>query len=454
MKNRILIVEDNQSMQIALSEILESSGYTAIITGNGEKALDKIKSEQINAVVLDYRLPGENGDVVLNKIKSIEPNLPVIILTAYGDIKKAVDSIKKGAYDYLTKPFNNDELILVINKAVEHSNNIQKEEDPSVNTADIINPDDVIYQSPEMQNILKQIKIVAPTEMTVLITGESGTGKEVTALLIKNFSGRKDKKFITVDCGALTETLIESELFGHVKGSFTDAKSDKEGKFELANGGTIFLDEISNMSDSSQVKLLRALEERKITRVGDSVPIDLDVRIICASNTDLSEAITGNKFRSDLYYRLNEFRIKLPPLRERKEDIPRFIDLFIRYANKDVKKNVKGVSDYVLNKILEYDWPGNIRELRNNIRRAVLLNEGDIIEITDNFEFIDKNRGMETSANSPDDNSFAESAMNAEKEILLNALISTNGNKTKASKILNMNIRTFYRKIKKLNIKT
>jgi DNA-binding NtrC family response regulator len=446
MKHKILIVEDNENMQTVLSDILESSGYEPVITGNGKDALKEIKSGIVNVVVLDYKLPGENGDVILNKIKNVNPGMPVIILTAYGDIKNAVESIKKGAFDYLTKPFNNDELINTIGKAVNSASLNKNENDFNAET-ECINPEDAIFNSSVMQNIMKQIKIVAPTEMTVLITGESGTGKEITALLIKNFSSRKEKQFITVDCGALTESLIESELFGHEKGAFTDAKTGKEGKFEIANGGTIFLDEISNLSDSSQVKLLRALEERKITRVGGNIQKELDVRIISATNSDLSEAIGSNKFRSDLFYRLNEFQIKLPSLRERKEDMPLFIRLFISYANKEMGKSVKGISDSVLKVILEYDWPGNIRELRNNIRRAVLLNEGDTIENTANFEFVHKKPENEFAKIS-----YAESSMKAEKDIILNALISSGCNKTKASKLLNMNIRTLYRKIKKLNI--
>lgn len=451
MKIKVLIVEDNENMRYTLSNILEFAGYYVFTVDNGVKAVNEIKSNKYDVVVLDYKLPVENGDIVLNKIKKVDSALPVIILTAYGDIKTAVNSIKKGAFDYLTKPFDNEELLKVIENAVKTPS--EKEKSGLPLSEEKINLEDAVFKSPVMQNILRQVKIVAPTDMTILITGESGTGKEITALLIKNLSNRKDLKFVTVDCGALTETLIESELFGHVKGAFTDAKSDKEGKFELANGGTIFLDEISNLSDGSQVKLLRAIEERKVTRVGGSMPIDLDVRIICASNTDFFEAIQNKKFRADLFYRLNEFQIKLPPLRERKEDIPYFIELFIKYANKEVKKNVKGVTDFVLNKILEHDWPGNIRELRNNIRRAVLLNEGEIIDSIDNFEFVGKTSSELLSENNFNDYTFAASAMSAEREIILNALISSKGRKLQAAKILNMNIRTLYRKIKNLNIR-
>lgn len=451
-KNKILVIDDNQNMLFTLSNVLESYGFSAVTADNGLKAIEKIKYDNFKAVILDYKLPDENGDVILNKIRILKPKLPVIILTAYGDIKNAVESIKKGAYDYITKPFDNDEFIIVVKNAIEFSSKRLSEKGNSSGEYEIIDPDNVIFNNPVMQNIIKQIKTAAPTEMTILITGESGTGKEVVAKLIKNLSNRKNNPYITVDCGALTETLIESELFGHEKGSFTDAKFEKEGIFELANNGTIFLDEISNLSDSNQVKLLRAIEDRKITRVGGSIPIELNVRIISATNTDLSKAIVNNKFRSDLYYRLNEFQIKLPPLRERKEEIPLFIDLFIKSANKELKKKVKAVSDLILKKILEYNWPGNIRELRNNIRRAVLLNEGEIIDDIGHFEFFEEKIISENSKNSVYENSYAKSASNAERDIILNALITSKGNKAKTAKDLNMNIRTLYRKIKKLNI--
>jgi len=445
-KYDVLIVDDNDSVTSMITNLLTSLGYSSVSAESGKQALEKVTEYDIKTVIMDYKLPDEFGDVVLKKIKNIYPDIPIIMLTAFADIKKAVETIKLGAIDYITKPFKNEDLITAVVNSIKQSSG--KKEVYGLSENEKTNLEEIIFGNAEMQDILKQIRIVAPTEMTVLITGESGTGKEIAAMLIRNLSLRKDKKFITVDCGALTESLIESELFGHEKGAFTDAKYTKIGEFELANNGTIFLDEISNLSDSSQVKLLRALESRKITRVGGSVPIDLNVRIICATNTDLNTAINNNKFRSDLYYRLNEFHIKLPPLRERKDEIPKLINLFIKYANNEMNRNVTGVSDSVLNRMLDYSWPGNIRELRNNIRRAVLLNEGNLIDNIDNFEFTDENK-YERELLEKD---FNKLALKTEKDIITNALIITGGNKTKAAKFLNMNLRTLYRKIKKHNI--
>lgn len=444
----ILIVDNNESITSIVSDLLNSSGYTTIIAENGKEAIEKLREFEIRTVIMDYKLPDEYGNIVLKKIKAIYPDIPVIILTALIDIKKAVETIKLGAVDYITKPFKNEVLLTAVINALKQYSGKKKIYGLSENEKTKL--EEIIFDNSEMQDILKQIKKVAPTEMTVLITGESGTGKEIAALLIKDLSLRKDKKFITVDCGALTESLIESELFGHEKGAFTDAKYTKIGEFELANNGTIFLDEISNLSDSSQVKLLRALESRKITRVGGSIPIDLDVRIICATNTDLNNAINNNKFRTDLFYRLNEFHIKLPPLRERKDEIPKLINLFIKHTYSEMSKDIKGVSESVLRTLLEYSWPGNIRELRNNIRRAVLLNEGNIINNINNFEFSTENSDI----NSEKAVTYSDNTHKAEKNIIINALIISGGNKTKAAKSLNMNIRTLYRKINKYKIDT
>jgi transcriptional regulator with PAS, ATPase and Fis domain len=303
-----------------------------------------------------------------------------------------------------------------------------------------------------MQEVFEQVKIVAPTNLTVLIQGESGTGKEVIANMIHRTSERSKGPFVAVDCGAIPESLIESELFGHEKGAFTDAKTQREGKFEQAKGGTIFLDEITNLSEPNQIKLLRAIQERKVTRIGGKKPVELNVRILTATNVRLSEMVNLKKFRADLFYRLNEFHLDLPPLRERKEDIPQLIKHFIKDANEELNKNVEDVSEKMLDKILLYKWPGNVRELRNTIRRAVLLCSGcsiidiklgDDVEITSTVTIKDD-----------DDNtlSFEDATKKAEKDAILKALSESGGNKSKAAKILNVNERTFYRKLKSLGI--
>jgi DNA-binding NtrC family response regulator len=383
------------------------------------------------------------------------------MLTAFGDIKNAVDAIRHGAQDYLTKPFNNEEMIFTIRKTLEMEylnlevNLLRKKINESYRD------DMIVGNSKKINEVFEQIKIASPTNLTILLQGESGTGKEVIANLIHKQSTRSPKPFIAVDCGAIPESLIESELFGHEKGAFTDAKTQKEGKFEQADGGTLFLDEVTNLSESNQIKLLRAIQERKITRLGGKKAMQLDVRIIAASNIRLSEAVNAQKFRADLYYRLNEFHIDLPSLRERKEDLPLFVEHFIKDANRELNKNVETVPKDVMEKIINYEWPGNIRELRNSIRRSVLLASGNTlssIHLPDEIIEPATTYSRETSSGESfsDANgsglTFEDSAKKAERDIILKALEESGGNKTKAAKKLNMNQRTFYRKIKSLGL--
>jgi transcriptional regulator with PAS, ATPase and Fis domain len=305
--------------------------------------------------------------------------------------------------------------------------------------------DMIIGNNPKMKEMFEQLKVVAPTGLTVLIQGESGTGKEVIANLIHRLSDRKSKPFVAIDCGAIPESLIESELFGHEKGAFTDARTQKEGKFEQAEGGTIFLDEITNLTDSNQIKLLRAIQERKITRLGGKKPIELNVRIMTATNKKLIDAVNAQTFRADLYYRLNEFHLDLPPLRERKDDIGLFVEHFLKDANKELNKNVEFVAPDIMEKIKKHSWPGNIRELRNSIRRAVLLATGNTL----NSIFIQEDsEDIRTFSDVPNNLSLEDSTKLAEKDIILKALEEAGGNKSKAAKILNINERTFYRKLK------
>jgi DNA-binding NtrC family response regulator len=360
--------------------------------------------------------------------------------------------MKLGAADYLTKPFNIDEVKIVINNIVEKKS-LKSEVSYLRRFYSEAFRKDIIGESPAMRELKHKAEKVALSNVsTVLITGESGTGKELVARYIHSIMYDESKKgfapFIAINCTALPETLLESELFGYEKGAFTDAKAHKEGKFELANGGTLFLDEITNLSDSNQMKLLRVLEERKITRLGGKKARELDVRIIGASNVNLSIAVGNNSFRTDLFYRLNEFHIDLPPLRERREDIGIFIDLFIKDANKELGKNVKSVSGEVTAALMKHNWPGNIRELRNTIRRAVLLANDSII----NSVYINELVPPAPFSNDGNSTSFADSSKKAEREIILKAIDEAGGNKSKAAKILNMNERTFYRKIKSLGI--
>ncbi len=445
---KILIVDDNKFIRYTLTTLLEDADYQCTQASDGFAAIKEVKETFYDLVILDMKLPGLSGREIFYEIKKSDPDVPVIFLTAFGDIQDAVDLMKKGAYHYVTKPFNNDEILILINKAIENRY-LNKEINILRKKLDEGN-DDIIGKSPEMNSVFNQVNIVAPTDLTVVIHGESGTGKEVIANLIHQKSERKDGPFIAVDCGAIPETLIESELFGHEKGAFTGADNMKQGKFELANNGTIFLDEITNLSDPNQVKLLRVIQERKLTRLGGKTNIPINIRIIVASNIRLAEFVNKKRFRHDLYYRLNEYNIDMPPLRSRISDIPLFATFFINRCNKEFNKNVQGVSEDVMKELMDYDWPGNVRELRNVMRRAILMSGNEVItniqipkEI--NYHLDSDSEGMIT-------NNLEDSKKNIEKEFIINALKETGGNKSKAAKLLNMNERTFYRKLKLYNL--
>lgn len=445
---KILIIDDNESLRYTLTSVLEESGFETCAVDDGHKGINEVKTNSYNLVICDMKIPGMDGMQILREIKKINPELPVLVLTAFGDIKNAVEAMKHGAHDYLTKPFNNEEMIINIRKALEvkylnqEVNMLRKKYDESYKR------DIIIGNTKPMKDLMEQIKVVSPTNLTVLLQGESGSGKEVIANMIHRLSDRKSGIFVAVDCGAIPEALIESELFGYEKGAFTDARTQREGKFEQAHGGTLFLDEITNLSDANQTKLLRAIEDRKITRLGGKKAKALDVRIIAASNIQLSRAVNNLSFRADLFYRLNEFHIDLPPLRERKEDIELFVNHFIDDANKEMNKSIESVSKEVMTKIMNHTWPGNIRELRNAIRRAVLLSHGNTVnsihihEMNEQQLIPEENHGQ----------SFLDSARRAEKDIIMKAIEEAGGNKSKAAKILNMNERTLYRKIKSLGI--
>lgn len=445
---KILIVDDNETLRFTLTELLEDSGFECKAVEDGSAALDEVRKSSYGLVILDMRLPGMSGLEILRKIKENNKSLPVIMLTAFGEIRTAVEAMKQGAHDFITKPFDNDAMIMTIKKTLElkYLNQevgiLRKKLDEKYRDGDVIGNSDV------MKEVFEKVKIVAPTKLSVLIEGESGTGKEVIACMIHSSSDRKSKPFIAVDCGAIPESLIESELFGHEKGAFTDARNAKEGKFELANEGSIFLDEITNLSESNQIKLLRVLQERKVTRLGAKKSISLDIRIIAATNIKLAEAVNSQRFRQDLYYRLNEFNLELPPLRERKEDISLFVEHFIRDTNAELNRNVKGVSDKVMEKLISHTWHGNVRELRNVIRRSVLMSKGEIINSIDIPDVI-KFSSQESVSSNPSISSIKDEL---ERDLILKAIKDAGGNKTKAAKILDMNERTFYRKIKSLGI--
>ena len=448
---KILIVDDNKYIRYSLTSLLEEEGYIINSAADGYKALKEIKLSTPSLVICDIKMPGIDGMEVLREIKKINKNLPVIMLTAFGEIKNAVDAMKYGAFDYVTKPFDNDEMLMIIKKALEHKylneevNLLRKKIEGAAQGKYIVG------ESEPMKRVMEQINIVAPTKLSVLIQGESGTGKEVISNLIHSNSERKSKPLVAVDCGAIPENLIESELFGHEKGAFTGADTAKEGKFEQANGGTLFLDEITNLSDGNQIKLLRVIQEKKVTRLGSRKTIDVDVRVIAATNVKLADAVNNKKFRHDLYYRLNEFNIDLPPLRHRKDDIPHFVSYFIQNANEELNKNVVSVTQQVMDEIMNYSWPGNVRELRNVIRRAVLMTAAN--EEIKNIYIADEIHNSNDSVKSDDSlSSLKDSKLELEKDMLIKALKESGGNRASAAKLLNMSERTFYRKIKTLGL--
>jgi len=447
----VLIIEDDTYICNLLVSYLEQKGFKAEGSYSGARARKLIESRDYDIILCDYRLPETNGYELLLFIKSKKPDLPVIIMTAYSDVRMAVKLIKSGAYDYVTKPVHPEEILHLINRAIDENN---KKTDRG---SDSFDSEFITGKSEEIKKIMEHLRVVAATDLTVLIEGETGSGKEYMARAIHNYSKRKNKTFVPVDCGAMPKELANSELFGHVKGAFTGAISDKKGHFQQAEGGTIFLDEVANLPYENQAKLLRALQERVISRVGENKHIKVDVRLIAASNDNLLKMVDENEFREDLYHRLNEFKIVLPPLRERTEDIMDFTGHFIERANTIFGKNVSGLDDEARNLFLEYEWPGNIRELKNVINRVVLLSDSGIIKAQDLNDEIRFNRvkggGL---AGEKEQLSRAGNLKEAteitEKELIISSLIKCNWNKSKAAKLLNIDRKTLYNKIKHYEI--
>ncbi len=378
--NKILIVDDELNMRLVLQAMLKKEGYAVTTASNGMEALKILKADQMDIVVTDLKMPKLDGMGLLGEIIRDYPSIPVIIITAHGTIATAVDALKKGAFDYITKPFEQDELKQVIQKAVKTR---RLDEDEA-----LLNPDDIdrygiIGSSDRITEIFETIKRVAPTTTTILITGETGTGKELIARAIHRNSPRKNNPFIKINCAAIPESLMESELFGYEKGAFTGAATKKQGRFELAHKGTLFLDEVGELPKDMQVKLLQVIQEQEFERVGGLQTIKVDVRLITATNRNLFEDVKDGRFREDLYYRLNVIPAHLPPLRERKEDIPVLINFFIEKFNKKLDRSVKYIDEKVTNLLIQYAWPGNIRELENLVERMILMARGDTIVLAD-----------------------------------------------------------------------
>ena len=462
MKNSILLVEDDVVFSKMLSRFLERNGYDVIGCYSLEEA-EKNLTPAIKMIFTDLRLPDGDGINFLKQVKDIFPNLPVVVMTSYAEVSTAVEAMKLGAFDYISKPFQQEDVLNVIKNAQNTVFSTPKPE--TVETAAPLSKTDhsspakmvkapkvteenpyIEGVSPASKKLSKFINLVAPTDMSVLIMGESGTGKEVVAKLIHLKSERRNKPFIAVDCGAIPKEIASSEFFGHVKGSFTGAITDKKGHFEEANGGTIFLDEVGNLSYENQIQLLRALQERRIKPIGSSKEIEVDIRVLAATNEDLLEAVNKGDFREDLYHRLNEFAIKVPSLSERKDDLMIFASYFLEIANEKLHKNVQGFTERAVQKMLNYNWGGNLRELSNVVKRATLLTTTDYISENELPDFV-----MSETRHFPTER-FSFSTKENERELIIGALHETNNNKTEAAKLLGFTRKTLYNKLKAYNI--
>lgn len=453
-KSKILVIDDDVDICQLLESFLTRKGFDVKTAFTGKEGVALSKKSVFDLALMDFRLPDVDGYDLIRLLKNNYPSLPIIVITGYSDVKKAVKSIQLGAFEYVTKPIYPEEILLHIEQAIESKNKksaFNEKQAVNKNQKRKLNTDENYVQgeSPMAKQVRNLIDLVAPTDMTVVILGESGTGKEVAARQIHNSSKRKECPFVAVDCGALSDELAGSELFGHVKGAFTGATMDKKGHFEHAKGGTLFLDEIGNLSYENQIKLLRVLQERKVRKIGGNLDIAVDVRIIVATNEDLSKAVESGKFREDIYYRINEFKIELPTLKENTADLEKYIHFFINKANQELEKNVALKDREVISILKNYNWPGNIRELKNVLKRAVLLTtDGDLSKLVFPHEIVQK---------STINNSISESDLatynlkkvvkNAEVKAIAKALAHTKHNKSKTAELLGIDRKTLYNKL-------
>jgi two-component system response regulator HydG len=457
MAQQIHIVEDDVAFGKMLTSFLERKGFNVTVSLSGENARKTISESNFDLLITDLKLPDDSGLDLLEFSQKNSPNTKVILMTGYAEVDTAVKAIKKGALDYISKPFRPEELLMIIEADFDNINSAEnnftersvskttEEKQASSSKTNSEKPNFVVGISESSKKFNEYLKLVGPTDMCVLIQGESGTGKEVAAKAIHNYSNRKDKSFIAVDCGAIPKEIAASEFFGHIKGSFTGAVNDKKGHFEAADGGTLFLDEVGNLSYENQIQLLRALQERRIKPVGSNTEIDVDVRILSATNEDLLKAVSEGKFREDLYHRLNEFSIHIPSLHERKEDLFLFIEYFLAEANISLGKEVIGLSKEVEEAFKNYAWPGNLRELKNVIKRSVLLTDSNLVplEVIPREVLFSEKTKKETIDFSKESN---------EKQLILNALKEADFNKTKAAKLLNITRKTLYNKLEHYQI--
>jgi DNA-binding NtrC family response regulator len=450
MKSLILLVEDDPDISVVLRDRLESMGHEVMSVSDGQAAVEALEKEQISPglLLLDLELPKLGGIEVLRRVRKDWPDIPVIIMTAFGTIARAVEAMKEGAADFITKPFDNDYLNIVLGKALERGDLKHKVEFLQAELDSRYDP--VVAASPKMNDVVQMAKKVAQSDTTVLLLGESGTGKDLLARSIHNWSVRRDKVFVAVNCVALSEELLESELFGHEKGAFTGASSQKRGKMEVADGGTVFLDEIGDMKPGLQAKLLRFLQNREFDRVGGTRTVKVNVRVIAATNRDLQQAVKDGAFRSDLFYRLNVVNITLPPLRDRREEIPQLAELFLKKYCHEAKKPMMRISGPAMNVLTRYSWPGNVREVQNAIERAVVLKSGEVITPED-FSL----QPMDLSKDVPEGQGlhFHESVEHHKLQIIKRALAQAGGSQTGAAELLGLQRTYLARLMKQMDLK-
>jgi DNA-binding NtrC family response regulator len=442
----ILIAEDEDLMRAILLRLLEEAGYRVIATANAEEALERFASEDVAVTITDIRMTGMDGLALLDRIKDIDPEALVIVMTAYSSVDSAVAALRKGAYDYITKPFVNEDLLQSVKNALRQrelfreNRALRRELDRRYSFSEIIGT------SPALQAVFRLVEKVAATNTNILIEGESGTGKELIARAIHHNSPRAEAQFVAVNCGAIPETLLESELFGHTKGAFTGAHTNKAGLFRSAEGGTVLLDEVGEITPAMQVRLLRALQEHEVTPLGSSIAVPFDARIICSTNRDLEKEVAEGRFREDLFYRLNVIEIHLPPLRQRREDIPLLVRNFITRTAREQERNEKAIEPEAMSALINYSWPGNVRELQNAIERAFTLS-GDVIDLDSLPPRVREATNVQTTMRDPD--GLRPTLEEIERRHILETLAAVNQDKARAANILGIDLSTLYRKLKR-----
>jgi len=447
MSRKILLADDETTFRETFTKVLQEEGMAVTAVSKGIDAIDAVTKEPFAVVILDIRMPGADGIKVLREIIRLRPQSRVIMITAFGTVEMAVEAIKLGASDYVVKPVVMDDILLKIRQNLRYIELHEENEQLKQELNSRFEIGQIIGNSSAMEKVFEMIRKVAPTKSNVLITGESGTGKELVARAIHSLSSQNSRRFLAINCSAIPESLLESELFGHMKGSFTSACQNKKGLFECARGGTLFLDEIGHMPMNCEVKLLRAVEHKQIIPVGSTEPVDIDVRLIAATNKNLVKEIKAGQFREDLYYRINVVGIHLPPLRERKEDIPLLVKHFIKKYSAEMSKHCVGVSDEVMRLFMSYEWKGNIREMQNVIERAIIFAEDDVIKISDIGSL-----GYHSAALTEENQNLQAAVKAYEREYICRVLNKYGWNKVEAAKALNVGLSSLYRKIDELEI--